>query len=162
MASFCFRCQQSGRRPSKAAVYGGVGCSPAVDLRRFEVLVAWCRHYEPVGNALFRKLMHVAFAEWCVPSPTNSPFNCSKTAKLREPPVLETGLFNPSFLDLSVTVTFDLQLFVLVHDFPLEQSFLSASFPPDPGHCSQTARKTLSRGLLDNLCLRFSHGSLQK
>ena len=67
--------------------------------------------------------MRVAFTEWCVPSPTNSPFKCSKTAKLREPPVFETGLFNPSLLDLSVTVTFGLQLFVFVHDFLLERSF---------------------------------------
>ena len=67
--------------------------------------------------------MHVAFNKRCVPSPTNSPFKCSKNAKRREPPVLETGLFNPSSLDLSVTVTFGLQLFVFVHDFLLERSF---------------------------------------
>ena len=45
------------------------------------------------------------------------------TAKLCEPPVLKTGLFYPSLLDLSVTVTFGLQLCVFVHDFPLERSF---------------------------------------
>ena len=107
---------------SKAAVYGGAGSSPAVDLRRFEGLVAWCRHDEAVGNALFRKPMHIAFTEWFVPSPMNSPFHCSETAKLREPPV-QTGHLSPSLLDSSVTVTFGLQLFVFVHDFPLERSF---------------------------------------
>ena len=52
----------------------------------------------------------------------NSPFHCSKTAKLREPPV-QTGHLSPSLLDSSVTVTFGLQLFVFVHDFALERSF---------------------------------------
>ena len=81
-----------------------------------------CRHDEPVGNALFQKPMHVAFTKWFVPSPMNSPFHCSKTAKLREPPV-QTGHLSPSLLDSSVTVTFGLQLFVFMHDFPLERSF---------------------------------------
>ena len=73
--------------------------------------------------------MHVAFTEWFVPSSTNSPFNYSKSAKFREPPVFETGHFNPSLLDLSVTVTLGLQqaLFVFVHDFLWIGLFLSAS-----------------------------------
>ena len=69
---------------SKAAVFGGAGSSPAVDLRRFEGLVAWYRHDEPVGNVLFQRPMHVTFTKWFVPSPTsptNFPFNCLKTAK---------------------------------------------------------------------------------
>ena len=82
---------------------------------------------ESVGNALFRKPMQVAFTEWFVPSPTNSPFNCSKTAKPREPPVLLSGLLNPSFLDLSVTITVGLLLFAFVHDFLWNGAFLSAS-----------------------------------
>ena len=89
---FFFLASAKWSSSSKAAVYGGAGCLPDVDLRRFEGLVATCRHDEPVGDAMLRKLMHIAFTEWCVPSPTNFSFNCSKTAKLREPPVLETGL----------------------------------------------------------------------
>ena len=60
-----------------------------------------------------------------------SPFNCSKTAKLCKPPVLETGLFSPSLLDSSVTVTFGLQLFAFTHDFLLERSFFSLLQPRD-------------------------------
>ena len=75
------------------------------------------------GDALFRKLIHVAFTEWFVPSSTDSPFNYSKAAKFHEPPVFETGNLNPSLLALSVTVTLRLQLFVFVHDFPLERTF---------------------------------------
>ena len=77
---------------------------------------------EAVGNALFQKPMHIAFTEWFVPPSMNSPFPCSKTAKLREPPV-QTGYLSPSLFDSSVTVTFGLQLFVFVLDFPLERSF---------------------------------------
>ena len=43
----------------------------------------------------FDVLMNAAFTAWFVPSSTNSPFDCSKTAKLREPPVLETGPSQP-------------------------------------------------------------------
>ena len=107
-----------------AAVHGGAGSSPVVDIRRFKGLVTWFRHDEPVGKAMFRKKKHVAFTQWFVPSPTNSPCNWSNTARLREPPVLQTGLLNPSLLDFfSITVTFGLQLLVFVHDFPLERSF---------------------------------------
>ena len=69
--------------------------------------------------------MHVTFTEWFVPSPTsptNFPFDCLKTAKIRKP-VLQTGILNPSLLDVLITVTFGFQLFVFVHDFPLERSF---------------------------------------
>ena len=84
-----------------------------------EGLVAWCRHDEPVGNALFWKPMHIAFTKWFVPSPMNSPFRSTARtlhAKLREP-LVQTGHLR------SVTVTFGLQLFVFVHDFPLERKF---------------------------------------
>ena len=97
------RPQSAWSSSSKTAVYGGAGSSPAVDFCRFEGLVAWCRHYEPVGNALFRKLMHVAFTKWFALSSTSSPFNYPKTAWFREPPVLKTGHLNPSLLNLSVT-----------------------------------------------------------
>ena len=88
--------------------------------------VSTCKPYdEPVGNALFRKPMHIAFTEWFVPSPMNSSFHCSKTAKLREPPV-QTGHLSPSLLDSSVTVTFGLQLLFSCMIF-LWNVFLSAS-----------------------------------
>ena len=60
IASFFFFLVRTCSLSSKAAVYDGAGSLLAVDLRQIEGLVAWCRHDEPVGNALFRKPMHVA------------------------------------------------------------------------------------------------------
>ena len=67
--------------------------------------------------------MHDAFTQRFAPSPMNSPFNCSKTEKLREPPNWPSQPLKASLLYLSVTVTFGLRPFVFVHDVPLERNF---------------------------------------
>ena len=96
MASF-FLTSAKWSSSSRTAVYGGAWSLTAVDLRRSEGLVAWCRHDEPVGNALFRKPMYALSPNGLYRRRPADKLSLQllEDCMLREPPVVQTGLLNP-------------------------------------------------------------------
>ena len=79
---------------NKAAVYGGAWSSPAVDLRRFEELFAWCRHDKPAsGTSAFPTLVasstntcQSSTATRTCQSVSNIPLWRATAAETAEPP----------------------------------------------------------------------------
>ena len=148
MASFCFRRQQSGRRPARqpsTVLLGAPPLSISVDSKDLLPDVAMMNLS---GTPCFESL--------CMSLSPNGVYRPRRTLHSTARRLQSFASLLYSKLAFSTLRSIFLSRFIVI--FLWNGVFLSASYPPDPGHCSQTVRKTLSRGLLDMSLLftRFS------